>query len=172
MSSAATVRPVVMETDRVTASTTIDAPPEAVFAALVDPSTHADIDGTGWVRASVDGDRITGAGQMFRMAMHHEGHPDKDYETANLVEVFDEPHAIAWKTGTESPETGQLSFSGWTWRYDLEATGPAQTAVTLTYDWSAVPPDVHEYMQFPPFGPDHLANSMQHLSRLVELGRR
>ena len=32
------------------------------------------------------------------MAMYHEGHPDKDDETANLVKLFDEPHAIAWKT--------------------------------------------------------------------------
>jgi hypothetical protein len=41
-----------METERVSASTTIEAAPEAVFAVLADPSTHADIDGTGWVRGS------------------------------------------------------------------------------------------------------------------------
>jgi hypothetical protein len=33
----------------------------------------------------MDGDRITAAGQVFRMAMYHEGHPDKDYKIANLV---------------------------------------------------------------------------------------
>jgi hypothetical protein len=137
-----------------------------VFALLADPSTHASIDGTGWVRASVDGDRVTGAGQVFRMAMFHEGHPEKDYETANLVEVYDEPRAIAWKTGTES-RTGELSFGGWFWRYDLEPCGAGQTVVTLTYDWSAVGPDVREYLHFPPFPPDHLANSLQHLAALV-----
>ncbi len=57
------------------------------------------IDGTGWVRGTVDGDRITATGQVFRMAMYHENHPDKDYEMANRVEVFDEPHAIAWQPG-------------------------------------------------------------------------
>ena len=72
-----------METDCVTASTTIEAAPEAVFAMLADPSAHADIDGTGWVRQSLDGDRITAAGQVFRMAMYHEGHPDKDYKTTS-----------------------------------------------------------------------------------------
>ena len=56
---------------------------------------------------------------------------------------------------------------GWILRYDLEATGPSRTTVTLTYDWSAVPPQVREYLQFPPFGPDHLDNSLQHLSDLV-----
>jgi hypothetical protein len=156
-----------METERVSASTTIEATPEAVFAVLADPSTHADVDGTGWVRGSVDGDRITAAGQVFRMAMYHEGHPDKDYETANRVEVFDEPRAIGWKPGSESPETGELSFGGWMWRYDLDAAGTERTTVTLTYDWSEVGPEVREHIPFPPFPPDHLANSLQHLSDLV-----
>ena len=80
--------------------------PEAVLAVLADPPAHADIDGTGWVGGSMDGDRITAAGQVFRMAMYHDGHPGKEYKIANLVEVFDEPRAIAWRPGTESPETG------------------------------------------------------------------
>jgi uncharacterized protein YndB with AHSA1/START domain len=156
-----------VEAERVSASATIDAPPEAVFAVLADPSAHADIDGTGWVRGSLDGGRITAAGQVFRMAMYHENHPDRDYRIANRVEVFDEPRAIAWRPGTEVPETGELRFGGWIWRYDLEATGPSRTTVTLTYDWSGVPPHGREHLQFPPFGPDHLANSLRHLSDLV-----
>ena len=156
-----------MDTEHVTARTTIEASPEAVFAVLANPSAHADIDGTGWVRESRDGDRITAAGQVFRMAMYHPNHPDKDYKIANLVEVFDEPRAIAWKPGTESSETGELSFGGWIWRYDLEPAGPSRTTVTLTYDWSAVGPEVREYLQFPPFEPGHLDNSLRHLSDLV-----
>jgi len=159
-----------MEPEHIAATTTIEAAPAAVFSVLADPSAHADIDGTGWVRGSRDGEVITAVGQVFRMGMYHENHPDKDYEIANLVEVFDEPRAIAWKPGTESPESGELSFGGWTWRYDLEATGPSRTTVTLTYDWSAVPPEVRDYIQFPPFEPDHLDDSLQHLSDLV--GRR
>ncbi len=42
-----------------------------------------------------------------------------------------------------------------------------RTRVTLTYDWSAVPLDVREHLEFPPFELDHLANSLQHLSDLV-----
>ena len=145
----------------------VNAPAEAVFDVLADPSTHQAIDGTGWVRESLDGERLTEVGQVFRMAMYHPNHPDKDYKIANRVEVFDEPRAIAWKPGTESAETGELSFGGWIWRYDLEATGPSRTMVTLTYDWSAVPPHVREYLQFPPFAPDHLDNSLRHLSDLV-----
>jgi hypothetical protein len=157
----------VTPSERVSANATIEASTEAVFAVLADPSAHAAIDGTGWVCEALDRERITAAGQVFRMAMHHEGHPDKDYEIANLVVVFDEPRAVGWTPGTESAATRELSFGGWIWRYDLEAAGPARTAVTLTYDWSAVPAHIREYLDFPPFPPDHLANSLQHLSELV-----
>jgi hypothetical protein len=157
------------DTKRLIVSTTVDAAPETVFALLADPSTHADIDGTGWVRESLDGVPIAATGQVFRMAMYHPQHPDKDYKMANQVEVFDPPRAIGWKPGQESPDTGELGFGGWTWRYDLEATDPSHTTVTLTYDWSAVPPEVHQN-QFPPFPPDHLDNSLQHLSDLVAKG--
>jgi hypothetical protein len=123
-----------METERVTAAATIKAAPEALFSVLADPSAHADIDGTGWVHGSLDSDRITAVDQVFRIAMYHQNHPDKHYEMANPLKVFDEPRAVAWQPGTESPGIGELSFGGWIWRYDLEATGPAQTTVTLTYD--------------------------------------
>ena len=91
------------------ATTTVNAPGEAVFDVLADPSTHAAIDGTGWVRQSLDGKRMTEAGQVFRMAMYHDNHPDKDYEMANRVEVFDQPRAIAWQPGPRSPTTANSS---------------------------------------------------------------
>lgn len=156
-----------MATDRVSAATTIDAAPDAVFAVLADPTKHADIDGTGWVSEALDRVRIAAVGQVFRMGMYHANHPDKNYATANLVEVYDPPWVIAWKPGTASPDTGELRFGGWIWRYDLAATGPSRTTVTLTYDWSEVAPDVREYLRFPPFPHDHLDNSLRHLADLV-----
>ena len=149
-----------------TSSTTIDAAPDTVFAVLADPSAHAAIDGTGWVRSPIDGTTLDHEGQVFRMAMYHENHPAKDYEMANRVEVFDPPRAIAWLPGQAS-DTGELGFGGWTWRYDLTADGPSRTVVTLTYDWSAVPPQVRELISFPPFGKDHLDNSLRHLADLA-----
>jgi hypothetical protein len=119
------------------------------------------------VRQSLGADPITAAGQVFEMAMFHPDHPDKDYEMSNHMVVFDEPRAIAWKPGTRSPETGELSFGGWIWRYDLKASGPSRTTVTLTYDWSAVSAQTREHIGFPPFGPEHLDNSLGHLSALV-----
>jgi uncharacterized protein YndB with AHSA1/START domain len=156
-----------MQQEQMTSKITIDATPDAVFDVLVDPTTHAAIDGTGWVREPLDPARLTDAGQFFRMEMYHENHPDKIYEVANRVETIEPPHAIAWKPGTGSPETGEVGFGGWMWRYDLEAVGPSQTTVTLTYDWSAATPEAREVIQFPPFGVEHLERSLRHLSDLA-----
>jgi uncharacterized protein YndB with AHSA1/START domain len=148
-------------------TTVIDAPAETVFQVLADPSTHSAIDGTGWVRESLDGKRLTETGQIFRMAMYHDNHPDKDYEMANRVEVLDPPRAIAWQPG-QGPDEANLEFGGWFWRYDLKPVEPAQTEVTLTYDWSRVPPYLREHIQFPPFDAQHLDNSLKHLAELAQ----
>jgi Polyketide cyclase / dehydrase and lipid transport len=159
-----------MEAEQVAATTTIDASPDAIFAVLADPGTHAAIDGTGWVRASLDHSPLTKVGQVFRMAMYHDNHPDKHYEMDNMVVTCAPPRAIAWEPGQRSEQTGELEFGGWVWRYDL-APAPTGTTVTLTYDWSGVPPRVRDYIQFPPFSTDHLDNSLQHLADMVARGR-
>ncbi len=90
--------------EKVSATLTVAAPASRVFAVLADPTTHAAIDGTGWVQESAD-------------------------------------------------------------RAPL---GPSETGVTLTYDWSAVPQFIRERgIQFPPFGPEHLTNSLRHLAELA-----
>src|SRR5882757_2698483 len=119
MSSTTVGSLVSMQPEQMTSKITIDAIPDAVFDVLVDPTTHAAIDGTGWVREPLDRARLTDAGQFFRMEMYHENHPDKIYEVANRVETIEPPHAIAWKPGYGSPETGEVGFGGWMWRYDL-----------------------------------------------------
>jgi hypothetical protein len=155
-----------MTEERMNAATTVNAPVEVVFDVLADPSTHEAIDGTGWVRQPLDRKRLTGTGQIFRMAMYHDNHPDKDYEMANRVDVFDPPRAIAWQPG-QGADDAALEFGGWLWRYDLKPVGQSQTEVTLTYDWSRVPPNLREHIQFPPFDPQHLDNSLKHLAELA-----
>jgi hypothetical protein len=149
------------------ATATVNAPAEVVFDVLADPSTHAAIDGTGWVRESLDGKRLTEIGQVFRIAMYHPNHPNGSYEMANRVEVFDPPSAIAWQPG-QGPDDDNLEFGGWFWRYDLKPVGQSQTEVTLTYDWSRVPPVIREHIGFPPFDAQHLENSLKHLAELAE----
>ena len=155
-----------MADESVSATTVIDAPAAVLFAVLADPAKHAAIDGTGWVRESLDSQPLTAAGQTFRMAMYHENHPDGGYQMVNRVQVFDPPASISWEPGQE-PYDGNVSFGGWVWRYDLTPAGPSKTRVTLSYDWSAVPDSLRENIQFPPFPPDHSGNSLAHLAQLA-----
>ncbi|GAA1555828.1 SRPBCC family protein [Actinomadura kijaniata] len=155
-----------VDQENVSASLTIAAPAARVFAVLADPAAHSAIDGTGWVREAVDRAPLTEVGQIFRMDMYHANHPNGDYRMANKVQVLDPPRAIGWLPGQEQGD-GRLEFGGWTWRYDLVPLGPSETEVTLTYDWSAVPPSIREYLRFPPFGPDHLTDSLRHLAGLA-----
>ncbi len=156
-----------MPNDTTIATITIPASAEAVFAILADPATHEAIDGTGWVRESLDGESLTRTGQIFRIAMYHDNHPAKDYEMANKVVVFDRPHAIAWQPGQDAAGDGNLSFGGWIWRYDIRDAGPSEADVTLTYDWSEVSPELRQHIEFPPFAAAHLENSLRHLSDLA-----
>ncbi|PPK67453.1 polyketide cyclase [Actinokineospora auranticolor] len=153
--------------EKLSATLTIDAPAANIFAVLADPTTHSSIDGTGWVQEALDRAPLTAAGQVFRMAMHHARHPDGDYRTVNQVQVFDPPRAIAWLPGQEKGD-GDLELGGWSWRYDLVPLDDSRTEVTLTYDWSAVPDFIRARgIPFPPFGPDHLVDSLRHLAELV-----
>jgi hypothetical protein len=153
--------------ETLSASITIKAPAEPIFAVLIDPAKHTAIDGTGWVRNPLDRQLLMASGQIFRMAMYHPNHPNRDYEVDNRVEVFDPPHAISWKPGYD-PGDGVLRFGGWIWRYDLAPLGPSETEVRLSYDWSEVPEDVRQTgPTFPPFPPRHLRNSLTRLAELV-----
>ena len=157
----------------VSTTRTIAADAKAVFGVLVDPSTHATIDGTGWVRESLDDMRLTEAGQIFRVVVGHDKPADGRFETANRVEVFAAPNAIAWRPG-ELLEDGRFVCGGWIWRYDLAPSGPTATAVTLSYDWSEVSTELREKIGFPPvsaeppFGLQHLENSLRNLADLAE----
>ncbi len=153
-------------TETMIVSTTVEAPAAEVFAVLAEPANHAAIDGTGWVRDSLDGESLTRTGQMFRIGMYHDNHPDGHYEMANKVIAFDQDRAIGWEPG-QAGDDGEVEFGGWTWRYDLEPAEPQQTRVTLTYDWSAVPAMLREHIQFPPFPVSHLENSLANLAKLV-----
>lgn len=155
-----------MQEETMTATRRITATREHVFAVLTDPSQHAAIDGTGWVRESLDGERLTTVGQVFRIAMYHSNHPDGHYEMANRVELLDPPRAVSWQPGHEDG-SGTIGYGGWIWRYDLVSGGTAATTVTLTYDWSAVPAFLRQEIAFPPFRPEHLENSLAHLEELA-----
>jgi uncharacterized protein YndB with AHSA1/START domain len=161
-----------MPTDTLNATAIVPASPQQVFAVLTDPTTHAAISGsvggtssvrTGWVTEPVDAELLTASGQVFRMGMRH---PNGEYQTANQVREFDPPRTVSWATGTEDGE-GRLSFGGWIWRYDLASTDEGATEVRLTYDWSEASEKARKTIGFPPFGVDHLQNSLDRFAEVV-----
>src|SRR5215469_16450040 len=91
-----------MDQENVSATLTVAVPAARVFAVLADPTTHSLIDGTGWVQESVDRAPLTEVGQIFRVDMYHPNHPDRGYQTANKVHVFEPPRSIGWLTGYET----------------------------------------------------------------------
>jgi hypothetical protein len=152
--------------DVLIATKVIDASADAIFAVLTDPTSHAAIDGTGWVREAIDGVPLTATGQIFGMEMFHPARADGHYKMFNRVQAFDPPKTVSWEPGYDAGD-GNLGYGGWIWRYDLAAAGPTSTEVTLTYDWSAVPDTLREHIGFPPFPPEHLDNSLAHLAQLI-----
>lgn len=155
-----------MTSEILAVTATINAPAERIFAVLADPSAHATIDGTGWVQEPIDREPLRGSGQIFKMGMYHPNHPNGRYEMANRILVCDPPHVISWEPGYDVGD-GTLHFGGWSWRYDLAPRGRRQTDVTLTYDWSSVPKSQRQNGEFPPFPPEHLGNSLDHLGEIV-----
>jgi hypothetical protein len=105
----------------VSASTTVDAPAEIVFAILADPRQHVRIDGSGSIRESVSGPERLERGAEFGMDMKLFGLP---YKIRNRVVEFEEGRLIAWR-----------HFGGHRWRYELAPT-TGGTRVTESFDYS------------------------------------
>lgn len=110
-----------MSSQTVSASTTIAAPPDVVFAILADPRQHPRIDGSGSVRNVIAGPDRLAKGDRFSVDMKLFGLP---YKISNLVVEHEPDRRIAWR-----------HFGGHRWRYELEPT-PGGTRVTETFDYS------------------------------------
>lgn len=117
---------------KLSASRSIDASAAEIFDVLSNPHRHVELDTSGFVRSLAQGDRIKQVGDVFTMNMEGD-HMGGEYQTDNHINGFAKDKLIAWQTapaGTQPP--------GWEWVYELDAQGPDQTEVTLTYDWSKV----------------------------------
>jgi len=106
----------------VSARTTIEAPPATVFAIVADPHQHPRIDGSGSVRAVVDGPDRLEKGATFHVSMKLFGLP---YKITNHVVELEPDRRIAWR-----------HFGGHRWRYELQPTDDGGTQVTETFDYS------------------------------------
>jgi uncharacterized protein YndB with AHSA1/START domain len=114
----------------------VHATPETVFALLADPRRHSELDGSGTVRALIDGPERLSKGAVFGMDMQMGG----PYQMSNTVVEFEEGRRIAWQP---RPRNGLASrvIGGRIWRYELEPV-EGGTRVRETWDISheRIPP--------------------------------
>jgi uncharacterized protein YndB with AHSA1/START domain len=152
-----------MSTDTsITVQRTIDAPSHVVFDVLSNPERHPELDGSGFVVSDEKSDRITAAGQVFRMNMTGD-HMGGDYQTDNTVTGYEKNHLLAWQTAPADTDP-----PGWEWVWQLEAQGSDSTAVTLTYDWGKVTDtDLLAKIGFPLVPASALEDSLGNLASAV-----
>jgi uncharacterized protein YndB with AHSA1/START domain len=112
--------------DVVTVERRIEAPPEAIFALLVQPDRHRDIDGSGTVRDPKAGSDRLQMGSTFGMSMHM-GVP---YSMVSRVIEYEENRKVAWQT--TGPGSIGARFGGRIWRYELE---PVEGGTVVRESW-------------------------------------
>lgn len=146
----------------ITVQRSIDASAADLFDVLTNPDRHAEFDGSGFVRSADHPQRITATGDTFRMNMDGD-HMGGEYQTDNHVTGFQPNKLVAWTTAPAGEQP-----PGWEWVYELTPTGPAQTDVSLTYDWSKVTDkQLLQKISFPLVSADELEGSLAQLAAAV-----
>jgi uncharacterized protein YndB with AHSA1/START domain len=146
-----------MSPQTVSARTTIAAPPPVVFGIVADPHQHPRIDGSGSVRAVVDGPDRLEKGAEFHVSMKLFGLP---YKITNHVVEFEPDRRIAWR-----------HFGGHRWRYELTPTDDGGTEVVETFDYSRYPrfgKAVIELLGFPRRNQRGIEGTLQRLKAAAE----
>jgi uncharacterized protein YndB with AHSA1/START domain len=144
----------VVSVDRI-----IEAPPATLFAVLVDPTRHPEIDGSGqFVKAKDDAAQHLTLGSTFGMSMKM-GVP---YSVSNTVVEFEQDRRIAWRTTLAGP-LGRF-LGGRIWRYELE---PVDGGTKVTESWDISEDKQAFFLKNPKVG-QHTATSMsKSLDRLA-----
>lgn len=122
--------PVISPDSRtVTVERLIPAAADRIFAVLVSPELHADLDGSGMVQGSPAGSEELYLGARFTMAMRQ---GPLRYRSVNEVTEFEQDRTLAWRTTGEF--RGRTVVGGQWWRYCLlpEKGG---TLVRHSYVW-------------------------------------
>jgi len=125
------------ESGRVEVSRRIEAPATTIFKILATPMRHAEFDGSDMLRGAVDGDPLSGIGDVFTMKMHRLG---RDYLMVNYVVEFELDRRITWEPAPGDIPTAQGDPAkvgvpaGYRWGYVLVPDGDEGTTVTEIFD--------------------------------------
>ena len=149
---------------RIVVRRTVQAPAAKVFALLSDPARHAEIDGSGTVRAAVGTTPISAVGDVFVMEMHRAARAaGADYRTDNHVVRLKHDRRIAWTTALVD-----ATPSGFFWEFELQSEDELTTEVVHTYDWSQVSdPAVLARVSFPQVSAQEMQATLDRLAAAV-----
>ena len=107
----------------VSRSVQVAAPVANVFAMIVDPHRHPELDGSGTVRNSdVKGPHHLSVGDTFTVGMTQYGLP---YKITSKTTAVEENRLVEWQHPL-----------GHRWRWELAEVSPGTTKVTETFDYS------------------------------------
>lgn len=110
---------------QVSRSAIVNMPAAEIFAMVVNPHRHHELDGSGTVGENISGpDRLT-VGAKFGTHMKQFG---MKYRTTSTITRVEDNAVVEWQLGI-----------GQKWRWELEALGPDQTRVTETWDIREIP---------------------------------
>ncbi|WP_129658305.1 SRPBCC family protein [Rothia halotolerans] len=137
----------------VTASRLVHAQPEAIFAAIADPSRQPEWDGNDNLTQAAGGQRVRKVGDTFSMTL------TTGATRMNHVVEFEEGKLIAWK-----PSPLEEAPPGHLWRWELTPEGDA-TRVTHTYDWT----DLRDEARLPRARATRAENLRASIDRLADL---
>jgi hypothetical protein len=103
----------------------INAPASEIFALVVNPHRHHELDGSGTVGANISGPERLATGEKFSTHMKQFG---MKYRTTSTATVVEEDRVVEWQVRALQK-----------WRWELEPFGANQTQVTETWDMSDIP---------------------------------
>ena len=141
------------------ASRIVEAPPDKIFALLITPDRHPELDASGTVRGSRTHHPLSAVGDVFEMEMH--GEDMGDYVVDNHVVTFEPDREIAWTIeGTIRPPLQHV------YGYRLEPADGG-TLVTSYCDWSNLREDYRPFLTFPIVPESALKGTLGILDRTV-----
>jgi uncharacterized protein YndB with AHSA1/START domain len=153
----------------VTVTRRIAAPASSIFALLVDPTRHPDLDGSEMLQGALTTAKVGAVGDEFRMAMWN---PDMgDYEMTSRVVAFEPDRCIHWAprmTASARPEilAGSIKDPGYQWGWDLRPVDEGVTEVTESFECSRAPAELREAIQDGKVWFGAMAASLQNLACL------
>ncbi|MGN6482797.1 MAG: dimethyladenosine transferase [Thermomicrobiales bacterium] len=101
-------------------ATVVDLPAEAIFARLVDPHRHHELDGSGTVQPQVEGPHRLTPGGPFKVKMKMFGLP---YAVTSTAVAVEENRLVSWRHP-----------AGYIWQWELESLPDGRTQVTELLD--------------------------------------